>query len=329
MDNLDSFSQSFRELEPSDWFIYLSDIMNLLHFPASLAYQGTMNDYLPTEVVNSNLLTDEERESFGCCEAIASFRFHRPYTRINCFIVRMANQYYYDNYMVESYCRLFRKLFGRTTIVIASVADAFVMTGTEIYYSGNSKIIISDWFYPDMDYDIVERLANIDLAYSAARNSSELYMDYLWGIARPYMRMLSAESDRYYVSPYSDVVMLPEPPARVEVLSDMYLYEQLLRAQVNQFDWKEIYGSDYYCDCSYAYVRKVPILNQDRTLNQRYVEEINEAEDIGNTAITGYNIHDEICAASPVDDKELLLLLMEMEKEEEKAAVVKSKNISR
>ena len=120
--------------------------------------------------------------------------------------------------------------------------------GTAVDKWKRSEVIISDWYGEGTDREIMNRILEIDFSLFSHENLGKFYGDYLWAIARPYVKY--RESKMYlifgcgYIETYESFASDPDgegfmPVTKVD-------REETLR--VNSAYYPDLYGDDYFLD---------------------------------------------------------------------------------
>lgn len=250
-------------IDDSHWTESISNILHLLNFPVELKYACGWEEYVYVRSERNRYLQKEDKRLIAQCKEIALFGLDGKFRRFNLVTVRLTGNHRLRNEKANDIYRLFRKIFGRYLFFVVNFDDAISFLGTGYGQTGGREVIISDWFDEKSSPEMLERLEEIDFALFSDENAARLYSDYLWAIARPYVKY--RESKMFLIFGCENVVMheafVPNQEGDGFILADVLDREETLR--INSEYYPFIYGDDYFVDDTEAENDSLDIIDED------------------------------------------------------------------
>lgn len=241
-------------LNSEHWSDNIRDMLNTLNYKVSLSYVCDWSEFLYIHSKKINRINSKDKAILNYCYRIAGFSSDVRYGRLHIFGVKLRKLEVERNELACELCKLFRKMYGRYTILIINDGDEIAFTGTFVDNKQTSEVIISDWFGYYKPEAINNRIMGIDCSLFAGNTLTSLYDEYLWGIARPYIKY--PESKDYYTFGCDDLVL--DGVQRHSEFS--YSNPKFMKVdrketyRINSAYYPDLYGEDYFVDKSHVVI---------------------------------------------------------------------------
>lgn len=235
-------------IDDSHWTESISNILYLLDFPVVMKYACGWEEFIYVRSEKNRYLPKEDKKLLSQCKQIALYEFNGKFRRFNLIAVRITGNRRLRNENANDIYRLFRKIYGRYCFFVVCFDEDIAFLGTGYGQNRGGEVIISDWFDGNSAPEILERLEEIDFALFSEETTSKLYSDYLWAIARPYVKY--RESKMFLIFGCENVVtheeLVPNQKDDGFILTNVLDREETLR--INSEYYPSIYGDDYFVD---------------------------------------------------------------------------------
>ena len=245
---VDDFKDELYTFDISNWADSLEKILQMLNFPVQISYICGWKEFLYERLEGLRYFAGDARKTLAECQEIAMFKLNGHFRKLNLIAVMLTGNPRIRNEKVYDVYKLFRKIYGKQVFFVTCYDRDIAFVGTAVDKRKNSEVIISDWFGENTDREIMNRILEIDFSLFSYVSLGELYRDYIWAIARPYVKYrvskmylifgcghieiyetFAADSDRNSVIPVTKVDR-----------------EETLR--INSTYYPDIYGDDYFID---------------------------------------------------------------------------------
>ena len=260
---VDDFIDEFYAFDINSWAESLEKVLYMLNFPIRLDCVCEWREFLYEKSDRLRYFDSDDRRLLAECREIAMFSMNGRFRKLKLISVmlsgnkRLRNEKAYDVY------KLFRKVYGKHIFFVACFDRDIAFIGTSVDKWKRSEVIISDWFGEETGREVMNRILDIDFSLFSYENFGKLYGDYLWAIARPYIKY--RESKMYlifgcgYIETYESFAVDSDgegimPVTKVD-------REETLR--VNSAFYPELYGDDYFIDDSGIEDDTLDILDED------------------------------------------------------------------
>lgn len=119
--------------------------------------------------------------------AVSSLKFERK--KMYIIASNVTNNIAMRNDEVILKAHNIRKILGRENIFVFISDNSFCFAGYQYNYEkGKYEIVISEWFYYEMDDEKYEKLLEIDPSLYDLKSKNRFYEDYIFSIAREYVK---------------------------------------------------------------------------------------------------------------------------------------------
>lgn len=246
--DVDDFIDEFYAFDINNWTDSLQRILNILNFGVDVEYVCGWDKFLYERSGKLQYIKGTDRKILSECQEISIFRMGRDFRKISIVAVKITGSKNYRNEKTYEIYKLFRRLYGRFVIFVACFDRDIAFVGTSINHEKKSEVIISDWFGEYTNREVLSRILEIDFALFSFDSIGELYGDYLWAIARPYIKYRESKTFLIYGSgvteTYEPFAQDPDgdgfiPVTKIDI-------EATLR--INASYYPDLYGDDYYID---------------------------------------------------------------------------------
>lgn len=260
---VDDFIDEFYAFDINNWADSLEKILLMLSFPVQVEYKCEWKEFLYERSDRLRYFGADDRKLLAECQEIAMLKMGGRFRRLKFISVLLTGNTRLRNEKVYDIYKLFRKVYGRHIFFVACFDRDIAFVGTSVDKWKRSEVIISDWFGEQTERDVMSRIMEIDFSLFSDDNMGELYGDYLWAIARPYVKY--RESKMYlifecgYVETYESFA--PDPEGKGFTPVTKVDREETLR--INSAYYPEIYGDDYFVDESAVEDDTLDILDED------------------------------------------------------------------
>ncbi len=244
---VDDFIDEFYAFDINNWAEALENVLSMLSFPIQLEFVCDWREFLYEKSDRRLFNADDRRLLTECCE-IAKLSMKGRFRKLKMFFVMLSGNKKLRNEKVYDIYKVFRKVFGEYIFFVACFERDIAFVGTSVNKFKRSEIIISDWFGEKTDREIMNRILDIDFSLFSYDNLRNLYRDYLWAIARPYIKC--RESRMYltfgceYIETYESIVVSSDGEGIVPVTS----VDRDETYRVNSAYYQKLYGDDYFID---------------------------------------------------------------------------------
>ena len=263
MIDLEDLLDELYTFDNSCWHESVFNVLNILSFPISFEYVCQWEEFLYVRSNKNRMVSPNDKMDLAKCKAIASYSLGKRFRHIKLFAVYIEESVKTRNDTVYEITKLFRKLYGRFTILVFVNADEMAFSGTAINYNRKTEVILSEWFGYYKDSKINEEMLQVDFSLFSGRSLNEVYNNYLWAIARPYVKY--RESKMYlifeYGNPVTYEVFVPNQEGDGTTLAIRVDREETFR--INSEYYPEIYGDDYYIDDDNVEVESLDLLEDE------------------------------------------------------------------
>ena len=238
-------------LDNSQWCDNVEKILTLLSYPVHLEYSCQWEEFLYVRSEKLRAVNPADRKILSQCKTIASYVMERRLRKIKIFAIEIVNGTKSSrNDTAYEITKLFRKLYGRFVILVFVNGDEIAFTGTSIDRYKRTEVIISEWFGYNNDYEINNKILEIDFSLFVGTSLNTINNEYLWSIARPYVKY--RESKMFLIfgcdNPVTYETLVPNQDGDGVVLATMVDREETLK--INSTYYPDIYGDDYFVDDS-------------------------------------------------------------------------------
>lgn len=260
---VDDFIDELYAFDINNWADSLEKILQMLNFPVKIDYCCGWKEFLYERTGRLRYFAGDDRKTLTECREIAVFRLGGNFRKLNFIAVRFTGNLCTRNETVYDVYRLFRKIYGRYVLFVACYGRDIAFAGTSIDQQKNSEVIISDWFGENVNREIMNRILEIDFSLFSYTNLSELYKDYIWAIARPYVKY--RESKMYMIFECGQAEFyeaFAADPDSDEVIP-MIKVDREETYKINAAYYPDIYGDDYFIDESGTEDDTPDMLNED------------------------------------------------------------------
>lgn len=235
-------------LDSSLWSINMANILELLSFPVRLNYTCDRQEFLYEYSGKLSLINAKDKIILSDCDEIAEFKMSGKYKRIRMFGVNISNNPKLRNEKAYDIFNVFEKLYGRFIMLVVIADGKLSFVGLSRNNKRHAEVIISEWFGYNDEEEKLEKLLEIDFSLFDNRNLGLLYNEYLWSIARGYVR--HPESRMYLIygcdNSITYEIYVATPNSDEPVLTTRVDREETLK--VNSAYYRELYEWDYYID---------------------------------------------------------------------------------
>lgn len=237
-------------LDNSQWYDNVSRILTLLNYPVRMEYNCQWEEFLYIRSEKLRAISSADRKILSKCRTIASFAMERSLKRIKLFAFDIIDENQSSrNNTVYEITKLFRDLFGRFVILVFVNGDELAFSGILSKYK-KTEVIISEWFGYNKDYELNNKILEVDFSLFLGYTLNEIYNDYLWSIARHYVKY--KESKQFLIfgcnNPETYEEFVHNPDGGGMILAKIIDCEETL--QINSDYYPDIYGNDYFMDDS-------------------------------------------------------------------------------
>lgn len=236
-------------LDDDHWSSQVTTILQTLSFPVNYSYCCRWEEFLFEKTNRLRFAKKEERNTLTLCEEIVGYDVEAPYSKIKIYAIRILNKKGLRNDIAYEITKAFHKLFGEFIVLAFVSCEELAFSGVAV---GDDKhhfeVYLSDWFGIEEDWHRNEELLEVDFALFSNKSINDIYENYLWAIARPYMRI--RESKMYLIFGCDDFVeyelLVPNSDGFGEVLIEKIDRDETLKK--NSEYYMNFYDKDYFLD---------------------------------------------------------------------------------
>lgn len=264
---IEDILDEFYTLDNSRWYDNVSRILTLLSYPVRMEYNCQWEEFLYVRSEKLRAISPADRKILSECKAIASFSMERRLKRIKLFAIEIIDKTQSArNNTVYEITKLFRKLYGRFVILVFVNGDELAFSGTAINKNKKTEIIISEWFGYNRDCEINDKILEVDLSSFSGGSLKDIYNDYLWAIARPYIKY--HESKMFLLfgcdNPVTYEEFIPNQDGDGMIPTTKIDRDETLRVNSNYYP--DIYGDDYFIDDSDVEIEMLDVLEDENDI---------------------------------------------------------------
>lgn len=260
---IDDFINEFYTFDSNNWSDSLETVLQMLNFPVHKEYTCDWKEFLYERSSRLHYFEASERKLLSECREIAMYSFSSRFHGLKLISVMLTGNPCLRNEKAYDVYKLFRKIYGRHVLFVACFDRDISFVGTSIDRLKKSEAIISDWFGENTDLEVMNRILEIDFALFSYKNVQTLYEDYLWSIARPYVKY--RESKMYLIYGCEQLVRYEsvtlDPDEGSTVLVDKVDREETLKQ--NAAYYIDSYGNDYFIEESDIEEDSLDIFDED------------------------------------------------------------------
>lgn len=260
---VDDFIDEFYAFDLNNWADSLENVLHMLCFPVRVEYTCEWKEFLYERSDRLRYFNSDDRKILAECQEIAMFSLSGRFRKLKMLSVMLTGNPRLRNEKVYEVYKLFRKVYGRHILFVACFDRDIAFVGTAVDKWKKSEVIISDWFGEGKDLEIMNRILEIDFSLFSHENLGKFYGDYLWAIARPYVKY--RESKMYlifgcgYIETYESFATDSDGESFMPVTK--VDREETLR--INSAYYPDLYGDDYFIDESAIEDDTLDILDED------------------------------------------------------------------
>ena len=224
------------------WADSIEIILKILDFPIYLNYSCGWEEFIYGKSGKLQYINNRDKIIISQCCGIALYNFTDKWYKRKLIAVNLkgSKRKKVRNEIACNIYKCFRKLYGYHLFFIIYYNDEISFLGTVVHSSKRNEIIISDWFGKYTDLNTLERIEEIDFVYFSDSNIEKLYSDYLWAIARPYIRYPECKMFLTFGCGYIQNFE--------RWVSGLPIADQEEIFYANSSYYKNIYGEDYFED---------------------------------------------------------------------------------
>ena len=224
------------------WADSIEIILKILDFPIYLNYSCGWEKFIYEKFGKLQYMNNGDKIIISQCCEIALYNFTDKWYKRKLIAVNFkgSKRKKTRNEIACKIYKFFRKLYGPHLFFVICYNNEISFLGTVIHSSKRSEIIISDWFGKYTDFNTLERIEEIDFVYFSDYSVEKLYNDYLWAIARPYIRYSECKMFLTFGCGYIENFE--------RWVSDLPIADQEEIFYANSSYYKNIYGEDYFED---------------------------------------------------------------------------------
>ena len=244
---VDDFIGEFHILDINNWANSLENVLHMLNFPVQVEYVCEWKSFLYEKSDCSRYFSTADRKILAECQEIAMFSMNGHFRKLKMISVLLTGNPYLRNEKAYDIYKLFRRVYGRHILFVVCFNQDIAFVGTVVNEWKKWEVIISDWFGERTDREILSRILEIDFSLFSSDSFGKLYEDYLWAIARPYVRY--RESKIYLIYGCEDVEAYES--LVVDWDGTMVPITKIDREEthrVNSAYYLDLYGDDYFLD---------------------------------------------------------------------------------
>lgn len=260
---IEDLKNELYTLDSSRWSLNLGSLLELLSFPVSLSYTCNRDEFLYEYSGKLSSMGAKDKKVLSDCDEIAEYKMEKRYKRIKLFAVYLSGNTKLRNEKLYDIFNVFVKLYGRFTMLMAVSNGEVSFAGLNVDIKKRAEVVISDWFGYYDDNEKLERLCEIDFSLFDNKYLSRLYNEYLWSIAREYIRY--PESKMYLIYGSDNTVTyevyVETPDSDEPILTTRVDREETLAVNIRRC--LELYGWDYFVDD-----RDIEIEDEDYLLDE-------------------------------------------------------------
>lgn len=245
---VDDFIDELYAFDINNWADSLEKILQMLNFPVQIAYICGWKEFLYERLERLKYFAGDDRKTLSECHEIAIFRLSGHFCKLNLVAVMLTGNLRIRNEKVYDVYKLFRKIYGKHIFFVACYDRDIAFVGTAIDKRKNSEVIISDWFGESTNREIMNRILEIDFCSFSCASLSELYKDYIWAIARPYVKYRGSKMYMIFgcgqIESYETFAADPDGNGIIPVTK----VDREETYKINSAYYSDIYGVDYFID---------------------------------------------------------------------------------
>lgn len=245
---VDDFIDELYAFSVINWADSLEKILHMLDFPLRLEYTCEWEEFLYEQSESLRHLSGEERKILAECKEITMFRLSGRFRKLKLIAVMLIGNPRIRNEKVYNIYRLFRKIYGRYVLFVACFDQDIAFVGTAVDMWKRSEVIISDWFGENTERKVMSRILEINFSLFSYDSLSKLYEDYLWAIARPYVKYRESKMYSIFECGYIETYESFEVDPVEERVIPVTKVDQEKTLQINSAYYPRLYGDDYFID---------------------------------------------------------------------------------
>lgn len=279
---VDDFIYELSAFDVNNWADSLETVLLMLNFPVRLEYTCEWEEFLYERSEKLRYFLGEDRKTLAECKEIAMFRLSGRFRKLKLIAVMLTGNPRFRNEKVYDIYRLFRKIYGRHVLFVACFDQDIAFVGTAVDKWKRSEVVISDWFGENTEREVMSRILEVNFSLFSHDSFDQLYGDYLWAIARPYVKYRESKMYLIYecgeIETYESFAADPDGGGVIPVTK----VDREETLQINSTYYPELYGDDYFIDESAIEDDTLDILDEDDAEFEWTMLEMNLAkEEIG------------------------------------------------
>lgn len=245
---IEDFIDEFYAFDFNNWSDSLETVLQMLNFPVNKEYTCDWKEFLYERSGRFQYFGAGEKKLLSECREIAMYSFSDRFRGLKLISVMLTGNPCLRNEKAYDIYKLFRKIYGRYVFFVVCFDRDISFVGTSVDGLKKSEAIISDWFGENTDLEVMNRILDIDFALFSYKNIRDLYGDYLWSIARPYVKYRESKMYLIYgceqIVMYESVTLDPDDGSTVPV--DKVDREETLSQ--NAAYYLDLYENDYFVE---------------------------------------------------------------------------------
>lgn len=245
---VDDFIDAFYAFDINSWANSLDSILHLLNYPVHLEYTCDWEEFLYERTEKVLYLGKADRRALSECQEIAVFNTDDLFRKLKIISVKLSGNPRLRNEKTYEIYKSFRKVFGRRFLFVVCFDREIAFVGTAVDQSKKSEVVISDWFGENTNPEIMSRILEIDCGLFSYDNFGRFYGDYLWAIARPYVKYRESKMFLLYecgfLATYESFAKDPEGDEIIPVTK----VDQEETLRINSSYYPDLYGDDFFTD---------------------------------------------------------------------------------
>jgi len=235
-------------LDSSQWSVNLENILRMLSFPVRLIYTCNKDEFMYEYSGKLSSLNGKDRRALSDCDEIAEYKMERRYKKIHVFSIRISGNENLRNEKIYDIYKLFVKLYGRFTILVAVFNGEMSFVGLNVDHQKHAEVIISEWFGYNNECEKINNMSEIDFSLFHSRHLARFYQEYVGAIAREYIKY--PESKMYLIYGCDNPITY-EFYAETERSNEEVRITAIDRDGTFEFNsryFPSMYGWDYFVD---------------------------------------------------------------------------------
>lgn len=247
---VDDILDELSGIDDDCWADSIETILKILEFPIRLNYSCRWEEFVYERSGKLQYISNEDKAIISQCYEIALYNFIGKWYKRKLIAVNFKGSKRLRNETACDIYKIFKKIHSSSLFFIAYFDNEISFLGTTVDKAGRNEVIVSDWFGKYTNRSILDRIEEINFACFSDLNIRTLYGDYLWAIARPYIKY--RESNMFLIFECGHIetyeLFAPNPDGRGYILLTKSDPEETLR--INFSYYKDIYGDDYFEDAA-------------------------------------------------------------------------------